>query len=358
MAQRTVQEVESRCQQQGWLGMSNAKPQETNRTGASLRSSPGTHADSKAALVETCDRRHGQPDAYVRVPGNGDEQLGRCSLWWRDTPNHLQTRVGVIGHYVATNNRAAAQLLKCACRALADAGCAIAIGPMDGDTWHDYRLVIDKGVEPPFFMEPDHPDEYPEQLLDNGFFPLARYFSALDRQLDRKDQLAREAVSQLSRLGVHIRPLNLQDLDAELGRIYSIATASFQEHLLYKSIEPQEFLAMYRLLAPLLRPEFVLIAERDESPIGFAFAIPDRLQESREGSITTLIVKTVAVLPDHRYVGLSYWLLEDLRRRARNAGFVQVIYALMRDSGYMRRRVSQFASPIRRYALFAKELHL
>ena len=41
-----------------------------------------------------------------------------------------------------------------------------AVGPLDGSTWRRYRLVTERGVEPPFFMEPDNPDDWPGKRPD------------------------------------------------------------------------------------------------------------------------------------------------------------------------------------------------
>src|SRR5688572_2838826 len=105
------------------------------------------------------------------------EVAARCSLWWRNPPAYPGQRLGVIGHYGASNGEAGAQLLALACEQLAVQGCTMAVGPMDGNTWQRYRLVTQQGQEPPFFLEPENPADWPDHFARGGFMTLARYFS-------------------------------------------------------------------------------------------------------------------------------------------------------------------------------------
>ena len=140
------------------------------------------------------------------------------------------------------------------------------------------------------------------------------------------------------------------------GNISNSGIVSFAEHLLFKLIDEEEFLEIYHPFQHLVRHDCVLIAERDHEPIGFAFAIPDLLQANRGEMNDTLIIKALAVLPNRLYAGLGYFLLDQIRLVARQHGYTRLIHALMHDAGYMRRRISNVAKPIRRYALFSKEL--
>src|SRR5215469_11915876 len=123
-----------------------------------------------------------QPDASWLL-ADGDNIVARCSLWWQGTPPHDGHRLGYVGHYAATDSAAARDLLGLACERLAEQGCTLAVGPMDGNTWQRYRFVTERGSEPPFFLEPDNPDDWPRQWTDFGFTPLAQYYSAVNPDL-------------------------------------------------------------------------------------------------------------------------------------------------------------------------------
>ncbi len=113
--------------------------------------------------------------------------LARCSLWWSNVPGIPGQRVGIIGHYAARDADAATRLLQFACAELARQGCSLAVGPMDGSTNQRYRLLTERGTEPPFFLEPDNPDDWPAHFTSSGFAPLANYCSALQTGLNQAD---------------------------------------------------------------------------------------------------------------------------------------------------------------------------
>jgi GNAT superfamily N-acetyltransferase len=284
------------------------------------------------------------------------EMVARCSLWWRHTPSLPGQRLGIIGHYAARDAASAFRLLTHACEQLAAHGCTLAVAPMDGNTWRRYRLITERGSEPAFFLEPDNPDGWPGHFVEAGFSPLAHYSSAINSDLTQKDPRLEEIGARLSAQGVRIRPLNLLRLVDDLHRIYVLSRANFQGNFLYAPIDEAEFNVQYRSMLHLIRPEMVLIAEVGERPVGFVFAIPDLLQARRGQAIDTVILKTVAVAPEHSGVGLGSLLMERVHEVARRLGYGRVIHALMIDSNHSLKISRHSAREFRRYALFARTL--
>lgn len=293
---------------------------------------------------------------WLLVDASGDA-VARCSLWWRHTPPYPGHGVGVIGHYAACDAETARQLLQLACTQLAKHGCTLAIGPMDGNTWQSYRLVTERGSEPPFFLEPDNPADWPAHFTDNGFSVLAEYFSALKADLSQADiRLAKVAARAIAR-GFSLRPFKPDCVERELAQIYHLSLLSFDRNLLYTPINQADFMAMYLPFLPHIRPELITIAEREERPVGFIFAIPNLLQAQGGQAIDTIIIKTVAVHPAYQIYGLGSLLVQRCQEIAPNLGYKRAIHALMHksnDSFKISRRDQ--TSIIRRYALFAKLL--
>lgn len=262
----------------------------------------------------------------------------------------------MIGHFSAQNRQVARQILQTACDDLAQAGCTLAIGPIDGSTWNSYRLVTDAGNQPPFFLEPWNSPDVPDYFLEQGFEGELSYFSAIDRDLERVDPLGDLVADHMKRLGVSIRSLSMANFEEELRRFHALASICFQNHELYQDIDEEDFCDLYRPLRKGIAPEFVLLAERESIPVGFAFGIPDVLERQTLGHSKNLILKTLGVLPDDELAGLGYHLLQTVRQRAAAAGFKSLILALMRDEGYLKKRVRNLGVPFRRYSLFVKEL--
>jgi L-amino acid N-acyltransferase YncA len=282
--------------------------------------------------------------------------VARCSLWWNEVPALGDDRLGAIGHYGAADHDAALAMLDAACGVLAKHGCTRAVGPMDGNTWQRYRLVVEWGTEPPFFLEPTNPPEWPTHFTDAGFAPLAEYLSALNDDLARRDPRAAAVADRLAEIGVTVRVLDPLQFDAELTRIYRVAVRSFQKAFLYTPLSEAAFVAQYRAVQPLVRPELVLLAERDGEPVGFAFSVPDALEEARGAPQRTVVFKTLAILPDRAYSGLGSLLADRTHEAARALGYARVIHALIHESNHSRAMSQRTGHTIRRYALYARAL--
>jgi GNAT superfamily N-acetyltransferase len=301
------------------------------------------------------DRMIPAADETVAVRRDG-AIVGQCSCWWRETPAYGGLKTGVIGQYAASEAAAGAAVLAQASRVLARAGCAVAIGPMDGSTWHRYRFIVDRGAEPPFFLEPDAPDDDPIQWVSDGFQPIATYSSAVTERLDVEPRAVPRALRRLAAAGISIRPFDAGRMEGELRQLFALASVSFCRNFLYTPIAYDQFRSQYAALLPALRPELVLMAERDGAVLGFVLAVPDMLQGSRSPAIDTVIVKTLAVHPSVAGAGIGGVLVAMAHRHARALGFRRAIHALMHDANPSNGLSGRFARPFRRYALFAKRL--
>ena len=294
-------------------------------------------------------------DVHLCAESDAGEVQARCSLWWQHVPAYQQHRVGIIGHYAAADGFAASSLLVEAENRLRAAGCTLAIGPMNGNTWRSYRFVTERGSEPPFFLEPTNPAEWPLQFEKSGFSPLANYFSALNSDLSRPDPRIDAVATRIAEAGVVIRPATA-DLRRELHAIYAVSQASFQQNFLYTEIPEAEFIAMYEPVLPVARPELVLIAERSGQCVGYLFGIPDLAQKARGVDMDTFIIKTVSILPQPEIRGLGTLLVAHAHETGRAMGFRRCIHALMFEDNISLNISRHYAAVMRKYTLYSKDL--
>lgn len=285
---------------------------------------------------------------------SGDAEA-RCSLWWNCVPAYQQHRVGLIGHYAAASDDAAEAVLTAAQDHLRVSGCSIAIGPMNGNTWRSYRFVVERGDQPPFFLEPANPPEWPLQFEKAGFRSLACYFSALNGDLSRPDPRLDEMERKIANAGVVIRPANA-DLRSELKKIYEVSRISFRQNFLYLEIPEVDFISMYEPVLPIARPELVLIAESAGQCVGYLFALPDLAQKARGQGIDTFIIKTVSILPQPELRGLGTLLVARAQQIGHQMGFSRCIHALMFEDNVSLKISRHYASLMRKYKLYSKVL--
>jgi hypothetical protein len=290
-----------------------------------------------------------EPDAHLLL----EDHRASCSLWWRRTPEHEGQRVGAIGHFAAADVESGATLLAAACARLAARGCRLAVGPMDGSTWRNYRLVLERGEEPPFFLEPDSPIHWPQCFARAGFSAAATYCSSVQENLRFEDRRLQLVERRAAQAGVRIRNLDLANPERDLADIHEIALAAFAGAYLFSPIERDEFIAQYARILPHVRPELVLIAEQAGMPLAFAFGVPDAFEPARG---TTVILKTVATRPGLAYAGLGHLLVAHGARDAAALGFRRVVHALMHDTNRSLAWSAAYGRVFRRYALLSRTL--
>ena len=225
---------------------------------------------------------------------------------------------------------------------LRERGCLAVQAPLQLATWFPYRANLGPHEAPPFWGEPQ---AGPEPWLAAGYREVARYASAL------APNDAAIAYGQTKRpRGVHLHPM--EDFEESLQAIWELATASFAEAYAYSPLPFEAMAALYRPLAPHLVKELVLFATIDGQPAGFVFGIPD-LAAPDSGRF---LVKTLAVLPQHRRGGMGAWLVGELHRAANRLGFTHGVHALM-WAGSRSRNISAHGGEVfREYALYMKSL--
>jgi GNAT superfamily N-acetyltransferase len=322
-----------------------------------------SNASEIGALVQDAPLPHFTPadfdaqhaDAHLCAVSESGDMQARCSLWWNHVPAYEQHRLGVVGHYAAAGDDAAAAILAAAREQLRLAGCTLAVGPMNGNTWRSYRFVTERGEQPPFFLEPANPPEWPLQFERAGFSSLASYFSALNSDLSRPDPRMAAIQERIADAGVVIRSANA-DLRREMQMIYGVSQVSFRQNFLYTEISEAEFVTMYEPLFSVVRPELVLIAESAGQCVGYLFAIPDLAQKASGLDMNTFIIKTVSILPRSEIRGLGTLLVARAQQLGHEMGFRRCIHALMFEDNISLNISRHYAAIMRKYTLYSREL--
>jgi GNAT superfamily N-acetyltransferase len=299
-------------------------------------------------------------DEHLCVLGKDGEVRAHCSLWWRQTPALPGHVTGTIGHYASADDEAAAALLEKAVARLREEGSTLAVGPMDGNTWRRYRFATGDGplqpLEPAFFLEPANPPEWPQQFERAGFEKLAEYYSALNSDLARPDERIKPMAARLECAGVRIRAAVGADMHVAPKRIYRVSRVAFARNFLYTELSEEAFVAQYGGLMERIRPELLLLAERECELVGYLFAIPDFEQAARGRTMDTFLIKTVAILPHADLRGLGGVLVSRAQQAGHALGFRRCIHALMHEGNVSRRISGHYAETMRRYTLYSREI--
>lgn len=265
----------------------------------------------------------------------------KIGLWWNNTPSFSHGKIGLIGMIEPTD----LHLLPAAEQRLREKGCDTIIGPINGNTWNKHRAVVESSGRTPFMLEPFTEPEIAGEFQNAGFQILARYSSSVIDLIYETSSFS-SISSRMEKLGVGIRQLNIERFEEDLKTIFHLSLRAFTENFLYTPISEEEFLAMYLPLKPFLNSESALIAEYNGEPVGFVFGYQENL---------TMIVKTLAVLPERKFAGLGTLLVHLFQQRAKQRGCTESIHALQREDNQSLRISKRFSATVfRRYALFSK----
>ncbi len=259
--------------------------------------------------------------------------------------------LGQLGYFESKNESAAAALLfETAIGWLRAAGATRIIGPIDGDTWHRYRLNVGPFEDPIFFLEPVNPPFYQRLWEEFGFRAIEEYYTARVDDLAIVQDSYAAAAEELTENGYSTRPVDLDRFEDELDLLYDLTIEIFSGNFLYTPIERQEFKRMYLGLRRYLTCEDLTFAYApDGQPVGFLFGIPDLLEGA---SPETMNLKTLGIKRDHRRAGLAKGLFGAAYQSAYRRGFRAANLCLIRQGNPSGRLDAGQGRIIRSYRLY------
>jgi GNAT superfamily N-acetyltransferase len=269
----------------------------------------------------------------------------RLEAHHRLDPSDPAAPLGRIGRLEASGPARAAELLDQACSELRWRGCTTVLAPLDGDTWHPYR-VQEQGQDPAgaFAGEPDPDPRWTDWLAAAGFAVQARYVSSLCTDLQRR----RSMTAPLS--SFHLVPVESLAIDELLEPIHQLILNGFRRQPLFVPIGLDGFRHHWKSWRGRFDPRLSLLTFDGVELVGLLLAHPDGCQGGRA------VVRTLVVQPGRRWAGLGRRLLETCHERAAALGYTAVIHALMHDSGASLALSRPYAQPFRRYVLMGRSL--
>jgi hypothetical protein len=270
---------------------------------------------------------------------------GAEGLVYRDAPGWDGLRTAAIGGFKCESATAGAKLLSQIATDLAAAGFGALIGPMDGDTWHRYRVVTETDGSRPYLMEPVSGPHDSDAFSAAGFTAISEYVSSRGALVDA---IGPEPATMP---GVRVTQWDGTRSEQLINRLFETSTGAFARNHFFKPIERAAFLKLYEPIIPLMDPRHIFFAHSaDGTLIGFLFGIPDRLEGDKP---QTVILKTYA----SGVRGVGHLLADSFHRGAIVLGHTKVIHALMHvDNVSLGRSRRYGANLFRRYALMGRRL--
>lgn len=289
--------------------------------------------------------------AYLVVKEN--TVLARIALYFNSDIQLNEKKTYLLGNYECVDNEVVSKLiLDTAFSEVIKLGGEYCIGPINGSTWENYRFNLSS--DDLFFTENYHHLYYNQQFINYGFNEIATYASNIDKEIQYNNPKVLELQKYFEKQGVIFRPINLDNYENELKKLYPFIIDGFKTNFLYSPISETYFLEKYSKIKPIIDPNMVIIAESlDGETLGIFFCIPDIYNATTK----TLIVKTIARKNTEELRGLGHVIGNIICDNAVKAGYENIIHAFYYEEGTSVVLTKTFiGSTLRRYALYGKSI--
>ena len=196
---------------------------------------------------------------------------------------HWDERVGFFGLFeVLDDQEAALKLLETAEEFVREAGMSAIRGPMNLSTNEECGLLVAGWNGPPVIMMTYNPRYYVD-LIERAGYGKAMDLLAYSVDLTQyqpdgtglNPKLLRVAEKVKERYQIKVRPIDMQNFDAEAERIKEVYNAAWSQNWGFVPLTDVEMEHMAAGLEQILDPATVFIAEIAEEPIAFMLPFPD-----------------------------------------------------------------------------------
>ena len=285
-------------------------------------------------------------------------EVARASCFIQNTPTIKKEKIGTIGEIECDNAQDGENLLEKCCEILKEKNFKYVVGPMNGNTWNKYRCIRKTTEEPEVLLENVDKKELNSMFKKAGFKELHTYTSTKGKIKDAySDKILDEMYSKIKKEGFSIRTFNKANAHDELEKIFEVAKISFTRNPLYTDINKEEFIGQYEKYISMCNEKLILIAEKDGKPIGFLFSMPDFNMSRPNEKVTTLILKTIAIIPEYEDYSIGNIMLNEIRKTSIDLGFTEWIFAFMYKNNTSQRMAQRNnTTTIREYSLYGKDL--
>lgn len=253
--------------------------------------------------------------------------------------------IGMISHFEAVDSTEYSNaLFKDGISWLRSNGCKKIIGPIDGDTWHSYRLNLGPYEKPPFILEPYNPAYYERLWKDAGFKTIEEYSSKFVPDIERVKDSYFDSFQDFINDGYMFRPLELKNFKKELEILYTLTVSIFNQNKFYSEISLDEYFALYEKLRTIIKEDdiqFVLAPNKKE--VGFLFTL---------SQLNVLNLKTMGVLGEYRKKGMAKALIYQAYDIANKKGICSANMCLMHKDNPSQKLDASTGVTFRNYALF------
>jgi len=251
-----------------------------------------------------------------------------------------EEKAGFFGFFESIDDvDVARKLLEAARLWVFDRGAGFLRGPVNPSTNYECGMLVDGFDSQPMVMTTYNPRYYPGLMEQAGLSKAKDLYAYLSNAntIEMK-KIDRVAAKVLKSTGVRVRPIDMKNFQSDVERIWEVYGAAWQRNWGFVPRTREEFFLMGKEMKMILKPELVLIGEKDDRVVGFALALPDVNQALKPANgslfptgllkilyyqrlIRNVRVLALGVVEEYRTTGLAAGFYATLVQNARKLGF-------------------------------------
>lgn len=321
---------------------------------------------------------HAEMEMFLAYKNN--ELVGRIAAITNENHNKFhQDNVGFFGFFESTDDKDVSDTLFTKSEKwLRERDKDIVWGPMNPSTNDEAGLLI-KGFDSPPYVMMCHNPEYYGNLIESQGYEKAK--DLYDWQLDIRgmkipDKILRLAELSSKKYDLTIRNIDIKNMTRDIQFIREIYNDAWSRNWGFVPFTNEEIDHMAADLKQIVIDEFVLLAFKDDRPIGFLLCIPninEILIKNRSGrlfpagifrlligmkKIKTVRTITLGIIKDFQHIGLGTILYTELIRRAqrRNLDGGEMSW-ILEDNEAMNRPIEMLGSKLYKiYRVYQKKI--
>lgn len=213
-------------------------------------------------------------------------------------------------------------------------------GPVNPSTNYEAACLVDGFNDPPQIMMTYNPKYYKDHLEELGFAKSMDFY-AYTRHIPNpmNPVIVKIAERTEKKAKITYRKISKKTFQKDIETMQELYNASWEDNWGFVPMTQAEFLHTAKDLKQVLDEDFIIFAEIEGKPVGFAVALPDfnqALIKIKNGKlfpfgiwhlinakkyITRFRVITLGILPEYRKLGLGALLYYKLWKTAFDKGY-------------------------------------
>ncbi len=250
-----------------------------------------------------------------------------------------EAHVGFFGFFECADDQSAADaLFAAASEWLRARGLTVMRGPASFSMNDECGLLVDGFDTPPAIMNPHNPRYYVALVERAGFAKAMDLYCYESTGTEAPARLVEGARRMAERFGITLRAIDMKHFWEDVDRVKQVYARAWEKNWGHIPMTDAEVMHMAKALKPVVIPELIVFAFRQDELIGIAIAIPDFnvvLRHNPSGRLLTglwhLLTKKKSI---RRLRVLTLGVLKEYRRSGADALMYDFLWAHGRRLGY------------------------